>query len=1142
MNTVTSVTSKNIQYEIGDTKARKEKLNIADLPTSLSAFSNDVGFIDKTVNNLINYYKKSEVYKKSEIDQKLATKWDSKFVDKLPTEDISTSTIYFVPKPKTEQEQSDSYNEYIYDGAWELIGNTYVDLSDYYRKSEAESITDSKIGVESQARELADSILQNNINSVQTNVDNVSDELSFETTERQQLDVRLTEKTDIINVSLSDETSRAINAENILSERCDTYDTHIANVKNPHSVTAEQVGLGNVTNVATTNTITLNSEENITSGAVYTGLNNKVDKVSGKGLSDQNFTYAEKTKLASLKNYDDTSIKSRISANESAITTLNGDSSTSGSVDKKIADAIAGVTQIDFTVVTELPSTGIKGTIYFVLDSTVDEKNIYKEYIWINNSWELLGQVISKVDLSDYYKKSEVNALVSVKNNKITITDDSTTLSDTDSFIEGSTETNPTSLKRHLLSSLWNYIEGKVSQKYSLEFKSLQQINDVCKPETALVVGTSSVLGSTTVEVFNAIKAYCNANKVNGHAYLSGLEIGDEGYTKYTSTSGNYESQFSVEIEYTYANSRGYAHIIPKLKNQATYTMYMNSDNTSLDGVWQKDTDKVLTERYTGNAYIQVGKDTDATGERSVIKTKFGDTTEWSLMSLYRPDTTYSQNNLYVSAGKNTVIGSGSLGSSAWNSNKATKNSSSLFLTGQDGIELSTGNSDYSKATKSTLDKSGNLTIANNITANGKVISTGDATANGATLVQNMYTKNCTYIYDSTKPYSLLAYKEMPVTSWDNEDTKFHFHLITLQYWLDCDLRLFFRWSPETTATDLSTKYCNIFNITTNKNFPNIENAFICRYTFTPKTDSANGSLKVWLYFDDSIYNASGWTNYFSKELYGKEEHYLFKVNNVLHSDARTWTYYRGVTNVAEMEGENTITTTWANLDKTNVLNANTIGVNKLEVNNSTILSFGNGNKLQANSDGSVGFTTTTGTYNLINSSGEFTCLTKTDASSTYLGINAQAVSATSASITKTTDTTNGDKLQIGSGTAQNITNAKNSSSASNTTGYCKTNADVQNKEIYIANWTTGTTGQFLINFATSNTYQGQINASINGATAVPIYIDGAISSSSNYTLNAGTYLVNYDGSKMSINPSVNSSSSIIGFSLSGTNLTLKVV
>ena len=467
MNTVTSVTSKNTQYEIGDAKARKEKLNISDLPTSLSAFFNDVGFIDKTVDNLINYYNKSEVYNKSEIDSKLATKWDSKFVDELPTEDISTSTIYFVPRPKSEQGESDTYNEYIYDGNWELIGNTYVDLSDYYTKSQAESMVDSKVAVESQARETADSALQDNIDTVQGNVDKVSHDLSDETFNREQLDGRVTQSINNVSEILTSEISRAQDAENTLSERCDTYDNHINNKDNPHSVTAEQVGLGNVTDVATTDTITPNSTENITSGAVYTALENKVDKVSGKGLSDQNFTFSEKTKLAGLENYDDSSIQSRVSANESAIEILNGDSATIGSVDKKIADAIAGVTQIDFTIVAELPSTGIKGVIYFVLDSSVAEKNVYNEYIWLNDSWELLGQTMSKIDLSEYAKTTAVQALVSVKNDKITIEDNSTTLSDSDSFISGTAETNPTSLRRNSLSSLWAYISGKISSNIS---------------------------------------------------------------------------------------------------------------------------------------------------------------------------------------------------------------------------------------------------------------------------------------------------------------------------------------------------------------------------------------------------------------------------------------------------------------------------------------------------------------------------------------------------------------------------------------------------------------------------------------------------------------------------------------------------
>ena len=474
MNTVAWITSKGEQHDIKDIEARRTKLNIEDLPKNLSAFSNDVGFIDNTVNNLINYYKKSETYTKNEIDQKLSAKWDSKFVDELPTEDISTSTIYFLKRKKeqgTTQYENDVYDEYIYTGTWELIGNTYVDLSDYYRKSEVKSMVESKIAVESQARQLADSTLQNNIDSVQTNVDNVSNALSSETLKREQLDIRLTESIGTVSDNLNSEISRAKSAENTLSDRCDTYDNHLNNISNPHSVTAEQVGLGNVTNVATTDTITLNSEENITSGAVYTALKNKVDKIDGRGLSEQNFTYAEKTKLAGLKNYDDTSIQSRISANENAITTLNGDTSVSGSVDKKIADAISGITQIDFKIVTELPSTGLKGTIYLIRGTGTGTTQQYDEYIWVDDKWEKLGKSTVTVDLSDVYSKSEVNALVSVKNDKITITDDSSTvLTDADTFSTTSNSgTNPTNLTKRPLGLLWNYIKTKILNEITLE-------------------------------------------------------------------------------------------------------------------------------------------------------------------------------------------------------------------------------------------------------------------------------------------------------------------------------------------------------------------------------------------------------------------------------------------------------------------------------------------------------------------------------------------------------------------------------------------------------------------------------------------------------------------------------------------------
>ena len=65
-------------------------------------------------------------------------------VNSLPITNIDTHTIYFVPMSTSEKD--DGYFEYMYiDGKWELIGNTQIDLSDYYTKKEVEQyILDNK--------------------------------------------------------------------------------------------------------------------------------------------------------------------------------------------------------------------------------------------------------------------------------------------------------------------------------------------------------------------------------------------------------------------------------------------------------------------------------------------------------------------------------------------------------------------------------------------------------------------------------------------------------------------------------------------------------------------------------------------------------------------------------------------------------------------------------------------------------------------------------------------------------------------------------------------------------------------------------------------------------------------------------------
>lgn len=80
-----------------------------------------------------------------------------------------------------------------------------------------------------------------------------------------------------------------------------------------------------------------------------------------------------------------------------------------------------GDIHIDLTlykVVLSLPTSDIDVTkIYLVKDSSV-ESNLYSEYMYVNGSWEKLGDFRSSVDLEPYAKNDYVNAQLDTKVDK----------------------------------------------------------------------------------------------------------------------------------------------------------------------------------------------------------------------------------------------------------------------------------------------------------------------------------------------------------------------------------------------------------------------------------------------------------------------------------------------------------------------------------------------------------------------------------------------------------------------------------------------------------------------------------------------------------------------------------------------------
>lgn len=191
-------------------------------------------------------------------------------------------------------------------------------------------------------------------------------------------------------------------------------------------------------------------------------LATKVDAVSGKQLSTEDFTAALKTKLeginidnllsaadkAKIHEHSNKGILDTITqavvdawsaADENVIETvkvngtaqtvtnkeiniavptrvsdLNNDSGFQNAtqVANAITAAVGSITGIDFTVVQSLPATGVKGIIYLLAATGGADPDVYDEYIWLDGEndnpgrFEKIGTTETK--FSNYWSKTEL--------------------------------------------------------------------------------------------------------------------------------------------------------------------------------------------------------------------------------------------------------------------------------------------------------------------------------------------------------------------------------------------------------------------------------------------------------------------------------------------------------------------------------------------------------------------------------------------------------------------------------------------------------------------------------------------------------------------------------------------------------------
>lgn len=175
---------------------------------------------------------------------------------------------------------------------------------------------------------------------------------------------------------------------------------------------------------------------------IKSALSGKVDVVSGKGLSTNDYTSAEKQKLSGIASgaqvnviesvkVNGTKVEPSSKAVDIAVPTktsqLTNDSGfqtstqvnsivtgkgyqTQSQVQSLINSAVGNITSIKYEKMSSLPAAGSNGVIYLIAHSH-GTQDIYDEYIWIadTKTFEKIGN--TDIDLSAYVKNSQLTAI-----------------------------------------------------------------------------------------------------------------------------------------------------------------------------------------------------------------------------------------------------------------------------------------------------------------------------------------------------------------------------------------------------------------------------------------------------------------------------------------------------------------------------------------------------------------------------------------------------------------------------------------------------------------------------------------------------------------------------------------------------------
>lgn len=252
---------------------------------------------------------KSDLYPLNEISYTVendseTVSFYNRFYNKIMTEQISNIQVNDVPVTRDNIQDLLSVLFASNEGGG---GGGTVDLSNYYTKPETNTLVSTKVD-KVEGKQLSTEDYTTEEKTKLAGLENYDDS---------------TVKSDIAanTEAIEAEVERAKAAEKVNADAISAVDAAYK--------AADTILQGNI-DVEVTRATNAESELN-------TKIDTKVDKVDGKQLSTEDYTTEEKTKLASLENYDDTTVKTDIAANTAAIEAeVERAKAAESTIDKKI--------------------------------------------------------------------------------------------------------------------------------------------------------------------------------------------------------------------------------------------------------------------------------------------------------------------------------------------------------------------------------------------------------------------------------------------------------------------------------------------------------------------------------------------------------------------------------------------------------------------------------------------------------------------------------------------------------------------------------------------------------------------------------------------------------------------------------------